>query len=122
MRTVDNWKALLRAALRDAQRARDAHVVGVIRETLAAIENAEAVDVTSAPPGQSAAIAGAVDGLGAGEMPRRELGPQEVAAIIERELRERREAATSYASLGRAEEAGVLRHQADVLESLSRGS
>lgn len=120
MRTVNEWKTLLRAALRDAQRARESHAVAVLRETIAAIENAEAADITLAPSGQSDAIAGAVDGLGAGEILRRELSPQEVAAIIERELRERREAAATYTALGRGNEADALRRQVAVLESLTR--
>jgi uncharacterized protein YqeY len=119
MRTANEWKTLLRVALRDAQRAREPHTVAVLRETIAAIENAEAADIKLAPPGQSKAIAGAVDGLGAGEVLRRELSPHEVAAIIEREVRERREAAASYASLGRSDEADALRRQVDVLESLT---
>ena len=118
MRPVDEWKTLLRAALRDAQRARDPHSLAVLRETIAAIENAEAPDVTLAPSGNSDVIAGAVSGLGAGEILRRELSPQDVAAIIERELHERRAAAASYRSLGRGEEADALSRQADVLESL----
>lgn len=119
MRTVTEWKALLRAALRDAQRARDPHSVAVLRETIAAIDNAEAADIKLAPTGQSGAIAGAVSGLGAGEILRRELSPQEVAALIERELGERREAAATYVSLGRGDEADALRRQADVLEALA---
>jgi uncharacterized protein len=122
MRTVDEWKALLRAALRDAQRARETHSVAMLRETIAAIDNAEAPDISFAPSGQSDVIAGAVDGPGAGEILRRELSPQDVAAIIERELHERRAAATSYASLGRGDEADVLRRQADVLESIARSA
>jgi uncharacterized protein YqeY len=118
MRTVDEWKSLLRAALRDAQRARAAHSVSMLRETIAAIENAEAPDITAAPTGQSEVIAGAVDGAGAGEIPRRVLSPDGVAKIIERELVERRAAADSYASLGRHDEADVLRGQADMLEAL----
>ena len=124
MRTVDEWKSLLRAALRDAQRARDADSVSMLRETIAAIENAEAPDISVAgyllttPAGQSEVIAGAVDGAGAGEIARRVLSPEEVAGIIERELVERRAAADSYASLGRHDEADVLRLQADMLEAL----
>jgi uncharacterized protein YqeY len=118
MRTVDEWKTLLRAALRDAQRAREAASVSMLRETIAAIENAEAPDIRLAPSGQSQAIAGAVDGAGAGEIARRELGPQDVDAIIERELVGRRTAADSYASLGRHDEADALRRQADKLEAL----
>lgn len=118
MRTVDEWKTLLRAALRDAQRAREPHSVTMLRETIAAIENAEAPDISATPPAQSDVIAGAVDGVGAGEIARRVLSPEDVAVVIERELVERRAAADSYASLGRQDEADVLRRQADMLEAL----
>ncbi len=119
MRTVDEWKALLRTALRDAQRARQPDAVSVLRDAIAAIDNAEAPDVAVAPPGQSQVIAGAVEGLGAGEILRRALSPDEVAAIVEREVHERRQAAASYASLGRHDEADALRRQADVLEAIA---
>ena len=118
MRTVEDWKLLLRAALRDALRTRDPQSVSLIRETLAAIENAEAPDLSLAPMAQSRVVAGAVDGLGAGDIPRRELSPNDVTTIVERELRERREAAASYVALGRQDEAAALTRQADVLEAL----
>jgi uncharacterized protein YqeY len=119
MRTVDEWKLLLRTALRAAQRARDAHAIAVIRETLAAIDNAEAPEITSAPTATSARIAGAAEGLGAGEVNRRALTPSEVKAIVEREQRERQEAAASYDTLGRGEEAAVLRRQVAVLAAIA---
>lgn len=120
MRTVDDWKILLRAAIRDAMRAREPHTLSVVRETLAAIDNAEAEDRNLAPAGHSEVIAGAVEGIGAGEIARRALGPHEAREIIERELRERRDAAASYAALGRDQQADTLRLQADVLEALLR--
>lgn len=39
-------------------------------------------------------------------------------AILERELRERRDAAASYAALGRHDEARALQQQVEVLETL----
>ncbi len=74
MRTVDEWKTLLRTALRDAQRGRDGEAMAVLREALATIDNAEAPDVSHAPSGDTGPIAGAVQGLGAGEIARRVLG------------------------------------------------
>jgi uncharacterized protein YqeY len=118
MRTVEDWKLHLRAALREALRAKDTTSLSAIRETLAAIDNAEAADLSQAPAAQSNVIAGAADGLGAGDVARRALGPGEVTAIIEREIQERRDSAASYASLGRQSEAAVLERQADVLQSL----
>lgn len=118
MRTVDEWKAALREAMKDAMRRREAHAVSALRETLAAIDNAEAVPPPALPDPGDGPIAGAVAGLGAGEAPRRHLGPEEVSAVIARELEERRAAAAEYEKLGRAEEANRLREQIRLLESL----
>lgn len=118
MRSVDEWKRVLRAALREALLTRQAHAVAVIRETLAAIDNAEAAEASAAPPVQHGVIAGGVAGLGAGEVPRRMLSAEAVTAIVEREIQERRDAATAYSALGRHDEASTLRLQLDVLASL----
>lgn len=118
MRSVEEWKRVLRAALRGALHARQVHAVAVLRETLAAIDNAEAADSSAAPPVQHGAIAGGVAGLGAGEVPRRKLSPEAVTAVIEREIQERRDAATTYSALGRHDEASTLKLQIDVLVSL----
>lgn len=118
MRSVEEWKDVLREALRDALRARQTHAVAVLRETLAAIDNAEAADASAAPPVQHGVIAGGVPGLGAGEVPRRVLGAAAAAAIVELEIQERREAAATYEAMGRHDEASTLRLQADVLVAL----
>ena len=89
--------------------------MAVFRETLAAIDNAEAADPSAAPPVQHGAIAGGVAGLGAGEVPRRRLSPEAVTAIVERELNERREAAARYTALGRHDEAARLALQVEAL-------
>lgn len=117
-RSVDQWRDILRAALRAAMRARQTLAIVALRETLAAIDNAEAIDPSAAPPPQPGVIAGGVPGLGAGEVPRRALGPDDVAAIIEREIAQRRDAATTYAALGRDAEAADLTQQADLLAAL----
>lgn len=100
-------------------RARDTSRTAAIRETLSAIENAEAQDASLAPKAQSDEIAGAVRGLGASEVARRELSPSDELAIVERELRERREAAATYESLGRNDEADALRRQVAFLEDIA---
>jgi uncharacterized protein YqeY len=96
--------------LLDARRGRDESAIAVLRETLAAIDNAEA-------PAVDAPVM--VSGLGAGEIDRRVLGDDEVRAIVEREVRERRASASRYAALGRQREADVLEAQARVLEAIS---
>jgi uncharacterized protein len=118
MKSVDEWKEVLREALRDALRARRAYAIAVIRETLAAIEHAEAVDASAAPPAQPGMIAGGVPGLGAGEVPRRILRVEEVTAIVEREIEDRRAAAATYSALGRVDEAETLQLQIAVLVSM----
>lgn len=116
--SVDAWKAALRVALRDALRARQPDAVAVMRSTLAAIENAEAADPGAAPAVEPGVIAGGVAGLGAGDVARRQLTPQDVAAVVERELAELRDAAASYLTLGRADEAAALRAKLAALERL----
>lgn len=118
MKTVEEWKALLRIKLRKALGARQRDVIAVLRETLAAIENAEAPPVTISPAHTDNLIAGSVIGLGAGEVPRLALSSYIVTTIIEQEIRERKDAAREYAKLGREEDASVLNSQAKVLEAL----
>lgn len=118
MKTVEEWKAVLRAKLRTALGAKDKPALTVLRETLAAIENAEAPPMT-APTTVDGSFAGSVGGLGAGEIERLALTPDAVLAIVERELAERREAAVDYERLGRHEEAVALSAQADVLAAIA---
>lgn len=117
--TADEWKRVLREALTRALRARDAVTVSAVRQTLAAIDNAEAVALTAAPKPQEGPIAGGVAGLGAGEVARRVLGADELAAIFAREQQERSAAAETLATVGRDAEAAVLRKQRELLASLS---
>lgn len=118
MRTVDEWKAVLRGAMKEAMRRRDGHAVAALRETLAAIDNAEAVAAPKVTTTGEGRIAGATAGLGAGEAQRRQLRPKDVAEVVNREIEERREAAATYEKLGRSEEASRLREQIRLLESL----
>ncbi|RKH69008.1 hypothetical protein [Corallococcus llansteffanensis] len=118
MRTVDEWKATLRAALKDALRTRNAPASAVLRETLAAIDNAEAPDMSVAPESVAGGIAGSAGGLGSGEVSRLLLSPEAVDALIQREIQERRDAVALYLQLGRPEEARALSAQVDVLLAL----
>lgn len=108
----------MRAALKDALRAREPLVVAVLRQALAAIDNAEAADVGAAPPAEPGVIAGGVAGLGAGEVPRRVLTAEAVTALMEREAQELRDAASAYSAMGKHEEARAVRRQLEVLDSL----
>lgn len=120
VRTAGEWRDLLRAALRSALRDRQPDVVAALRETLAAIDNAEVMDPSAAPPVQHGVIAGGVPGLGAGEVPRRCLSAEEVTTIVDREIDERRHAVMTYANLGREDQAAVFRRQVEALVALQR--
>ncbi len=119
-RTVEEWKATIRSELRKALAAKDRHALAVLRETLAAIDNAEAPAATNAAPASAPGVfAGSESGLGAGEIARLALSPEAVTAIVDREIRERRDAEAMYVKLGRTEEAHVLASQADLLAALA---
>ncbi|MFY2559755.1 hypothetical protein ACN469_19120 [Corallococcus terminator] len=120
MRTVAEWKTRLRAELKEALRTRNAPASAVLREVMAALDNAEAPDVSTAPPSTEGTFAGSAGGLGSGEVARLALTPEAVNAVIEREVQERRDAVALYVSLGKNDEANALRAQLDVLLELQR--
>lgn len=118
MKTVDEWKAQLRSALKTELRARRPFAIAVLRETLAAIDNAEAAELRTAPVVKHGVIAGGVAGLGAGEVARRQLTPEDVSELLLKEIEERTAAKQQYLSLGRTEEAATLGQQLDLLNGL----
>jgi hypothetical protein len=114
-------------------KARDQQAVAALRSALAAIDNAEAVDATNpligqagaggggaGVPGSAAPVAGAVLGLGAGEVERRSLTAGEMDAIVQREVAERRTAARAYEDAGQSRYAERLRAEAELLGSYLR--
>jgi uncharacterized protein YqeY len=107
----------LRQDLPAAMKARDAVTARALRSAISAIENAEAVDAEVHLPGRGA-IAGAVLGLGAGDVPRRSLTETDVVEIVRGEIGDRESAAAQYDRLGRGKEAKELRAEAAVLLSL----
>lgn len=107
----------LRGALPAALKARDQVAVAALRSALAAIDNAQAVAAPPAPR-SGGVIAGAVAGLGAGEAPRRDLSPADVAAIVRAEVADRRAAAADYERAGQVDAATRLTAEADVLAAL----
>lgn len=115
MRTVNEWKAALRTSLKEAMRARSAQAAAVLRETLAAIDNAEAADLSVAPAAVDGAFAGSAGGLGSGEVARLALTPEAVQAVIDREIQERRDTVALYEKLGKQDEANAVKAQVDVL-------
>lgn len=116
--TEDGVRARLRAALRTAMKARDKETVAALRSTLAALDNAEAVDADAAGLAavESEHVAGSVGGLGAAEVARAALDERQACAIVAREAQERRDAAREYDGHGRADEAARFRAEADLLD------
>jgi uncharacterized protein len=110
----------LRTALSAAMRTRDRPAITALRTALGAVANAEAVAVDPEPAAVTGdgAIAGAVAGLGAADVPRRELTAAAVAAIVRAEVDERRSAAAAYERSGEVERAATLHAEADVLDAV----
>jgi hypothetical protein len=118
--TGDGVCVRLQHGLRAAMKARDTAAVKALRGALAAIANAEAVDASyeSAVPRGSGPIAGAVSGLGAGEVARRDLAESDVVALVQREIEDRAAAAREYERLGRTVEAAELHAQCAALRAV----
>jgi uncharacterized protein YqeY len=94
----------LQTSLKAAMQARDASATSVLRTTLSAIANAEAVEV---PAGTTAT-----------ELPRRHLTEDDVRAIVRGERDDLATTATELRSHGRLDEAKELDAKASVLRSL----
>ncbi len=77
-------------------KARDAVAIAALRSALGAIDNAEAADLAEAPSVQPGLIAGGVAGLGAGEVPRREISEGQLHEIVRAEIARWQAAAVDY--------------------------
>ncbi len=100
----------MQADLKEAMKARDSSRVAVLRATLGALANAEAVE----PPRGPISLAAAA---GTTEVARRELSAAEVRSIIEREQAELLAAADEREALGRPDDAADLRAQASLIDA-----
>jgi uncharacterized protein YqeY len=115
-------RARLRADLVVAMKAREVEAISALQTALAAIDNAEAVDVRAeAEVRPSGPIAGAQAGAGSTEMERRMLPVGEVRELLETEIADRIEAAERYEAGGHQERADRLRREADVLRRYVEG-
>ncbi|MFL6056537.1 MAG: GatB/YqeY domain-containing protein [Actinoallomurus sp.] len=106
----------LREALRAAMKTGDRTAVAALRSTLAAIDNAEAVDGPASAHG-GLAIEQSPVGVGAADVERRVLTEEQVAGIVRAEVAEREAAARDYERAGRPERAERLRSEAAVLSA-----
>ena len=99
----------LRASLKAALKARDEVATSALRSALSAIANAEAV-----PSGPARLRLG----IGAGDVPRRELSDAEIDAVLRAEIEEKQSAAAVYERIGELNEARRLRAEAEYLQRL----
>lgn len=104
----------LRDALTTAIKARDRVAVAALRSTLAAIENAEAVD-RPASMDRDLSLGRIPIGAGAADVARRALTESQVEQIVRAELADRRAAAREYDQVGQGEHASRLRSEISVI-------
>ena len=112
----------LRAARTAAMRERRTPEVAALRSALSAVANAEAVDASQAPSQDSEVIAGAVTGVGAGEVARRQLSETEIRSIVQAEADDHRRSAQEYDALDRPDQAAARRAGADAIEQAIAGA
>ena len=124
---TEDIRVRMRRGLVDAMKARDQQAVAALRSTLARIDNAEVVDADGldadgldAEPALYSgeghpAVAGGVLGVGAADVDRRVLTPEEMAAIVRDDVEEREIAAEVLVRVGRPDQAERLRAQAELL-------
>lgn len=109
-------RASLRQGLTTAMKARDAEAMAALRTAIAAIDNAEAVDVSDTrQPTTSAHIAGASSGAGSAEAARRQLDSAAVRGILRDQVDEQTREADRRDELGQADAAQRLRRRAEVI-------
>jgi uncharacterized protein YqeY len=95
----------MRADLAQALRERDIASVKVLRTTLAAIGNAEAVEGVAS-----------VEGIvGYGDVSRRTLTDEDVTSIVAREVEEWERALAEYQRIGQAARADGLQRELEIL-------
>jgi uncharacterized protein YqeY len=119
----DDLRKRLRQELNDAVRKRDPIAVGALRDAIAALDNAEAVEpLDDATNKSSQYVAGGAVGLGAAEADRRVLDVESQRAIVQGEVESRLAAAATYEQHGRSSRAAELRLSADVLLAVLEAS
>jgi hypothetical protein len=122
MQTDDDLRPHLRRRLSAAVRNRDRIAVSALRDAIAALDNAEAVEAGQDDPTQvSEHVAGGVVGLGAAEVERRILDPESQRSIVRAEIEARLAAATTYEEHGQSARADELRLGADALLAVLEG-
>jgi uncharacterized protein YqeY len=109
-------RAALRQGLTSALKARDHDALAVLRTTIAAIDNAEAVPALGTnPSATSVHVAGSSGGLGSTEAARRQLSASELRDILRAQITEHTREADRYDALGQSDAAERLRRRARTL-------
>jgi uncharacterized protein YqeY len=109
-------RSMLRSDLVAAMKARQPEVVSALRTAIAAIDNAEAIEVhDSVEVRASRHFAGAQAGVGSTEAARRVLSIGEVRSLLEAQVSDRIAEADRYDALNQRAAASRLRREADVL-------
>jgi hypothetical protein len=106
MTAAQVWRNRLRDGLLAARKDRDTLRVSALRSALSVIDNAETPSGASIDAPDSGTVAGAVVGLGAAEVARRELVDGEIRALLRGEVDERLIAAEQFTAVGHTERAG----------------
>ena len=101
----------MKSDLRQAMKARHSATVATLRAVLAAIDNAEAVPMTT-PTMPVEPVLNQQH-----EVPRKLLSADDIRQIIQKEADERRAASLKYANLGQAGEAERLQTAATLIEA-----
>jgi uncharacterized protein YqeY len=114
----DDVRSRLRRALTNAMKARDPIGIAAFRTVLAALDNAEAADLSDAPTVQHGRIAGGVAGLGTGDVPRSELTEARATEIARAHVIEWRTAAGVYERSENHDRVTRLRAEADALAAV----
>ena len=110
MKTVSEWKTALREKLKEAMRLRDGSLISLYRETLSAIDNAEAIPVTELKMPVEPVIGKN------NEAPRKLLSADDIRQILQHEVEDRHAASAEYARLGQQAEAERLQTAAGLIE------
>jgi uncharacterized protein YqeY len=109
------FKDRLRADLKAAMQARDSGKAALLRTLIAALDNAEAVEV------EQTGYLSRQFGDPSGEVARRTLDGEAIGAVLAAEAASRLSAAGDYARHGRIDEAERLRGEAALVESYAQG-
>jgi len=104
-------KSRLRDDLRAAIQARSAAQIGLLRALLAALDNAQAIPLGE----RHDHYVELRFGDRSAEAPRKTLSDADLDDVLQREMRERQDAADTFDRLGQTERAAAMRHEAAVV-------